>query len=348
LVDFVDAREGGWIEYQTNIAGYTFLNWSNSHNRAMLTSASGHVDKLGLASLDDSTSADLLWSQPTSMGFDYTLAADSDSSELLLTDSRVVPIPPPSAGSGGNEGGQISMTPFMGPATLGLPSAGDSLYASKDRPALRPESVEAATDVPNATPADSLRGRAVVYEVAHAESRLNGDREGLDASLAELEQNSAWAAAHALNLTSHHQVSTIANGRSQVSKVNSPANDDGDALRQLHLDDAVAVQIAETAVHSKESAEAEGADDAASAVAANEAAAQDAAFEQWQNELTPALEGREIAAATGDSQQRRVLGAALVVLGAIPVTKAMRRHAQHDSAAHRPRERRPAPPIALE
>jgi hypothetical protein len=185
----VDVSEGGWIDFHADVAGDAFHIWSNSHSHVMMTSGSGHITRLGIASLDDSTSTNLLWSAPTLNGFDYSLASDSDSPELLATDSRVVPIPPPSAGQGGNEGGQISMTPFMGPATLGLPSAGDSLYASKDRPALRPESVDNATDVPSSAPADSLRGRAVVYEVAHAESRLKDDSESLDASLAELEHN---------------------------------------------------------------------------------------------------------------------------------------------------------------
>jgi hypothetical protein len=342
----VDVSEGGWIEYRASVAGPSFFNWSDSFTHVLVTSGSGHIARLGFASLDDSTSVDLLWSEPTTRGFDYSLAGDADSPELLATDSKVVPIPPPSSAPSGNEGGQISMTPFMGPATLGLPSSGDSLYASKDRPALRPESVEATTDVPSSTPADSLRGRAVVYEVAHADSRLNGDGHRLDESLAKLEQNETGDAAHPFDLASRHHTSTIADSRAPASQVKLPAEDHGNALHQVYRDDASAMLMAETAVRSKETAEAEVAD--AAPAAAHETAAQDAAFEQWQNELTPALEGREVAAATVDTQQRRVLGAALFVLGAIPVTKAMRRHAQQDSVAHRPRERRPAPPSTRE
>jgi hypothetical protein len=173
---------------------------------------------------------------------------------------------------------------------------------------------------------------------------LNGDGDRLDESLAKLEQNNTWDAAHAFDLASRHHTSTVADWRAPASQVKLPAEDRGNASQQVLRDDAAAILMAETVAHSKNAADAKVADDAA-ATAAHETAVQDAAFEQWQNELTPALEGREVAAATADMQQRRVLGAAIFVLGAIPVTKAMRRHAQQDSAAHRPRERRPAPPI---
>ncbi len=351
----IDAREGGWIHY-SYADKLTVLSAAPTGATSTGLVPAVAFDGLDFAIVNRSWSflnsqtgplvGDAGFSDDLDFGASFSF--EGESPELLATDSRVVPIPPPSSGPGGNEGGQISLTPFMGPATLGLPSASDSLYASKDRPALRTESVEAATDVPSSTPADSLRGRAVVYEVAHADSRLNGSRDRPDDSLAKLEQNNAWDASHALNQASQHKTSTVADGRAPTSHGKAPADDGGNASQQIHRDNAAAMLTANTAVHSKDAAEAEVADDTSSAAAANATAAQDAAFEQWQNELTPALDGRQIAAATADIQQRRVLGAALFVLGAIPVTKAMRRHAQHDSSAHRPRERRPSPPITRE
>jgi hypothetical protein len=354
FVGFIDANEGGaaseggWILYSAVASDHTFLKMSGPTVHAMTMTRSDNAYFGGFTTSDADSSASLssLRSDRDLGGFDYSLM-DGESPELLATDNRVVPIPPPSSGPSGNEGGQISMTPFMGPSTLGLPSSGDLLYALKDSPALRPESIDAATDAPTATPADSLRGRAVVYEVAHADSRLSGSGARLDDSPAELDENSAWDIAHALNRASHHETSIVADGRAPASQVKLPAGGSENAPQHVHRDNASAMLMAEIVVHSKDASEAEVADDMSSAVAANETAA-DAAFEQWQNELTPAFEGREAAAATADIQQRRVLGAALFVLGAIPVTKAMRRHAQQDSVAHRPRERRPAPPITRE
>lgn len=351
IVNLDDAREGGWIAYSSDISGHMYLKVSGGSFRLNAGS-----DNAYLSSVTDASQSDMVvnsvWSE-TAFGrdFDYSLDSSGEFFELSATDGRVVPIPPP-AGPGGNEGGQIAMTPFMGPATLGLPSTGDSLYASKDRPALQPERVGAASDVPSSTPADSLRGRAVVYEVAYAEGRLHGNRDRLgdaEASLAKLEQNGAWVETHALRHASHDESSAIADRGTATSHVKPSGNVDSLASRQIQRDDAAAMLMAETVARSQDAANKDVVEDAASAAVAAEAlAAQDAAFAQWQKELPAALEGREIAAATADVQQRRVLGAAIVVLGVLPITKAMRRHAQQDSGAHRPRERRPAPPVALE
>jgi hypothetical protein len=351
FVNLVDLREGGWIAYSNNSYGHVYLKMSGASFHLNAGSDNAYLSSVTGAHHSDLAVTSLGLEPAIGRGFDYNLDSSGEFFEFSATDGRVVPIPPP-AGPGGNEGGQIAMTPFMGPATLGLPSTGDSLYASKDRPALQPESVGAATDVPRATPADSLRGRAVVYEVAHAEGGLNGNRDRLgdiDSSVANLEQNESWVETHALSYASHYESSAVADSHTAASQMKPSRNVEAHASRQIQRDDAAATLMAETVTRSQDAANEDVVDDAASAALAAEAlAAQDAAFEQWQKKLPAALEGREIAAATADVQQRRVLGAALFVLGAIPVTKAVRRHAQQDSVAHRPRERRPTSPSVLE
>lgn len=340
--DLVAANEGGLI---TVVAGDSALRASSAGAWDRTNTFGGGATylffdgsiSLGTSLLDTAFNGTSLLDTAFN-GFD----GDAMSPELMLTDTRVVPIPPPEAGQGGHEGGQISMTAFMGPATLGLPSTGDSLYAAKARPALRPEGFEAATDNSNPAAVESLRGRAVVYEVAHVDDRLSGANDRLaavDASRTELQRETAWNDAQISNHNSRHEGSAEIDRDASSSRPTPPAYASGDQLRRRHGADAI-IEI-EAATHSLEAARAldAGQESSVAATPTSDAAAHDAAFARWRRELEPALTGREVAAATADSHQRRILGAALIVLGAIPVTKALRRHAHQESIEVRPRKR---------
>lgn len=336
----ITTQEGGWIKLEYANASSVA---STAATRSLLSFDYSNFGDFDYTNNSGTILLGAAWPTTGSTMSDLVPAG----AEVLLSDTRVVPIPPPAAGQGGNEGGQISMAPFTGPATLGLPSASDSLYARQSRPALDPEGFDAAADRAPATPAETLRGRAVVYEVAHAEQRLHGDRNGLadvGASLAEPEHDARGSASVAVSGASRDDEISAADGRESGSMAEASANS-GSSNARPSSDRAVRTRLAETAALPTLDHEVRTtSDDALANAATVETAAHDAVFDEWDSDGKSALGARELAAATADNHQRRVLGAVLVVLGAIPVTKALRRQAQQESVEDRPPQRRTSRP----
>jgi hypothetical protein len=101
------------------------------------------------------------------------------------------------------------------------------------------------------------------------------------------------------------------------------------------------MKVIETQLSQKEAANVEIGRQAAldAASEAGVAAAHDGAFAQWESDAEPV---REAAAVTADNHQRRALGAALLVLGVVPVTKLLRRRGQQEPAEEHPPQRRSA------
>ena len=339
--------EGGWINlgdsqvqwHLTNGAGFAAYDSQVAGLRA--TSAFNGVSAFNGAADFDRPSPLYVSDFLDVSGLVIKMDSGADFSgafgDTMTTESRIVPIAPPMSGRGGNEGGQIAMTPFVGPAALGLPSAGESHYATKNAHTLQPEHLDAASKVPTSTPDESLRGRAVVYEVAHVENRFGESADRADAARAYDEQDGR-SIESPISQQAATRSSTNGDGRvaSAADKSRGEAVADQSARRS-----ATAMKVIETQLSQKDAANVE-IDRKTALNAASEAgvaAAHDGAFEQWQSEAEPV---REAAAVTADNHQRRALGAALLVLGAVPVTKALWRRGQQESAEEHPPQRRSA------
>jgi hypothetical protein len=257
----------------------------------------------------------------------------SAASDLLATNSEIVPIPPPATEPQGNEGGQIPMTAFLGPSMFGMPPADDALLAARPRSGLQPAASDGATpDSPAALPPEALRGRAVVFEVAEARQRFEQeesdeltprlatraiDEAPIDAQASSASESESVAQAEALHhlhgsawrpetgeVVTHHAATSEAPSLAE-SLLPEPDVDQS----EMHLDIAIAT-----------------------------AAARDVALASWQEDGTILDEERDGLAATVDTHQRRMIGGALIAIAAVPVAKALRRHGQ--PAEQRPRHRR--------
>jgi hypothetical protein len=251
--------------------------------------------------------------------------------EVLVVDSRVVPIPPPAVEMPGNEGGHISLAPFTGPSMLGLTPSNESKFA-QSRPALAPpDNGDNSSTGPNLSTGDSLQGRAIVYEVAHAELEIPVEsrqgaidsRESLQVSLETpmaplaAQQEAAASADQAQSRAAAHPASAAAFGtvvRQSAAAIHAIHTPGG--IGPLHQ------AVAQGDSHS---------------VVSQSQAALDAALEQWNSAADG--EPRDALAATVDGHQRRLIGGVLIAVAAVPAAKAVRR-ARHHSAEERPRKNR--------
>jgi hypothetical protein len=81
VVDYIDAKEGGWIAYSGDFSNHVFLNMSGSTAYSMKMTRADNAYFGGFTTLDADGSAGLstLWSAPTSAGFNYGLADGGES-----------------------------------------------------------------------------------------------------------------------------------------------------------------------------------------------------------------------------------------------------------------------------
>jgi hypothetical protein len=353
-------NEGGFIVL-TNGAGYTVStspagivpafspadatphpwHWLNASDTAFLSNAgatrAASADRLNL-SYSPRLLGTTIKIQPDS-GWDgsFNFHGDFDMAPpgVLITESSVVPIPPPTAEPGRNEGGQISMIPFIGPSMFGLQGANESQLAVRTRQALGAEPLEPAPAADSGR-ADSLRGRAVVYEVAHArpltttsaelvskeavvQPRGGDDFEGFERSEGHRD---AARSEHAA------RVASFSADVSKTTKYSRNADLPGEraATEALFVRGPLEGQ--------REVADGEAVEEPTEARVAS---ARDAAFAQLEQELEPLEQQRDAAAATADAHQRRILGGALIAVAAVPVLKSIHRKGQQQAVEARPR-----------
>jgi hypothetical protein len=323
--------EGGAIQL-------SFANSTISLRNVALTS---HVftgsawDRPATASGSMNSSAPWLSPQGDFLGHYDVFDGDIANPEVLVTDSQVVPIPPPPIGQVGGEGGQIPMTAFIGPSTLGLTDEDPALLASRSRAAVEPETLETSPGATNSSPTDALRGRAVVYEVAQVTQDLSDTS---DAKLNVPAQVSGEIDRPLQSQISH--LATASEGATAENHDARPATPNVASLAAAHetraneLVDAAA-KIVKTRASVADFAVA-AADDFASQ--AGGAAAHDAALTAWEERAEAADLDSEVAL-TIDVHQRRMISGALIAVAAVPVTKALWRRRQQQSIEQRPRQR---------
>jgi hypothetical protein len=357
----LDGAEGGFIVLTSGVG--TVLTWQAGIVRAF-GSGSGAADHWTLLNANDSSNAysynsgatQIVASNGLNDYFSPRLASGNVSFQsnsgwtvsldtfgeldfgapgLLINESNVVPIPPPASEHGRGEGGQISMIPFIGPSMFGLPTANESQLAVRTRHALGEEQLE-STPAAGSPEVNSLRGRAVVYEVAHA-TPLTPSHEATASDIGEFDE------------TGRHDRAFDGFGTADISR---DAVHQRVAMQQVSIErhegryslDASDSEVTEAVFartplddgcpDDRHQADAETNDRSAKP---RGAAARDAAFDQLEHELGPLEEQREVAAATADVHQRRIVGGALLAVASVPVLKTMRRKGRRQAVEARPR-----------
>jgi hypothetical protein len=259
-----------------------------------------------------------------------------DGVDILITESNVVPIPPPSAGPHGNEGGQISMIPFIGPSMFGLPGANESQLAVRTRQALGAEPLE-STPAADSSPADSLRARAVVYEVAQTRPLMTSAEE---VALKRTDSENAVddAGSVAGFETASHRDGASQHGAVRLASFSFEATSEAEYARKAAVAaDRAAVDalfVRESREDQRQAADEEAVDEQARSRVAR---AHDDAFDELEQAIAPLEEQREAAAATADANQRRLIGGTLIAVAAVPVLKTIRRKGQRQAVEVRPR-----------
>jgi hypothetical protein len=266
---------------------------------------------------------------------------------------QVVRIPPPIAKAGDPEGGHISMAAFSGAAGLSLSHANDVTTLAKGRAVTKATAIEPALAPANPSPVETLRARAVVYEVAQTKA---GGAERLDDDESDVAGLSTGETDPTLHLRTSLAAATDARSveeridRSAFTPASYVSNDGVAASREGQRLAAHLVFKAELAP-----VEIAGQGDAgdliatpttiesqhgSSTVASDEAsAARDAAFALFERQTEAAAEEKAALAATAGSRQRRILGTALVLaVSAGPAYKLWRRNVP---LAEQPQRKKP-------
>jgi hypothetical protein len=267
--------------------------------------------------------------------FDTFVDLDFGAPGILITESNVVPIPPPAGRHGGNEGGQISMIPFIGPSMIGLPTANESQLAVRTRHALSAEQPE-STPAAGSPDVNSLRGRAVVYEVAHA-TPLTPSHEAAASDIGAFGETGrddrafdSFGTADFSRDAVHQRVAV-----QQVSIERHKGRHPLDAPEGVVTEAVFArTPLDDGRPDDRNQAEAESNDRSAKTLAA---ATHDAVFDLLEQGMEPLEEQRGVAAATIDVHQRRIVGGALLAVASVPVVKTMRRKRQQLEVEARPR-----------
>jgi hypothetical protein len=256
--------------------------------------------------------------------------------------NQVVGIAPPTGRLGGSEGGQISMAAFSGMAGLSLSQPGESGLLAKRERGAPPNKMEPALAPANAAPFETLRGRAVVYEVAQfsgerAESLRHDPFETIDASVANYDAPAMIqlrpASLDAAPLPEAEQANRIV-----VTPASYISDDTGSAVqRATRQFDAVRLMLdsktlpLSAAMHDGEVGRASynaasESQEAAMAQESDAATARDAAFALFERQSQAAAEQQAALAIPTDARQRRILGAAVVLaVSAGPAYKCWRR-----------------------
>jgi hypothetical protein len=242
---------------------------------------------------------------------------------------RVVPIPPPIAGGEDPSGGHIPMLAFTGVTGLSLARPDELGVLAKGRQPVYDPVVDERVQPSHASPVESLRGRAVVYEVADVEREVSPRGEGEPAaelSFAETGRG-GWTV-------------TYASARASAADPNIKSASHASARHQASVaatayGETVAIMFGEPGKLASS-----GASGDSVSVPAHVAAERDAAFEKWADE-SDSVDGADApVAATGETRQRTALGVALMLaLGVRPMNRLFRSRRAAAAAEQRPRQR---------
>ncbi|HEX6962137.1 MAG TPA: hypothetical protein VF175_09740 [Lacipirellula sp.] len=323
---------GNW--HLTNKAGSFFLFMGDADATAIVPQT--YAD---LSSSLDSTSFNGAPTRFIVSGSGLVPAAAGDLG-VFISDSQIVPIPPPShEPHGGNEGGHIAMTPFIAPSMLGLPGGGQSQLAAETRQSLTAEQLGPAP-VAGSAQQDSLQGRAVIYEVAQVRP-LNVEAASVASRQSKLNDAADHAATrsafefvmndsqHRVETQSQAVVFTASRGAAETQATRATLTVDRADAALAHHD----VPFLHETLAAKASPRAHQLSEESTI-----AAAHDAALKEFADEFQPIGDEREVAAATVDLHGKRVLGGALIAVAAVPVVKVIRRQAHRSTESRPPRE----------
>jgi len=274
---------------------------------------------------------------------DYGMSLSSPelTSPSVNSDLSVIPTPMPTPseqpGVGNeNEGGQIALTPFVAPTGLTLSDGYGSSSIARAKHSLEELREAPAARASDAGRLESLRGRAVVYEVADA----SNDKAALDEQAPE---ESPMADRGAIELASLNEFAPDDFHRS-VHRSAEIAATAIEATLSAELPTAEDVAILAANLFKLESpAELSlNGDDATDSSALNDGFAgdRDEAFADWPTVESLDSHSAALTAPQGD-RDRRMLGAGLAVaLSFMPLRKALRRRGEQAAQQELPRRRR--------
>jgi hypothetical protein len=271
---------------------------------------------------------------------DYGMSLSSPelTSPSVNSDLSVIPTPMPTPseqpGVGNeNEGGQIALTPFVAPTGLTLSDGYGSSSIARAKHNLEELREAPAARASDAGRLESLRGRAVVYEVADA----SNDKAALDEQAPE---ESPMADRGAIELASLKEFAPDDFHRSvhRSAEIAAPAVEATLSAELPTAEDVALVAVNLFELESPAELSLNG-DDAADSSALNDgsAANRDEAFAAW-----PAVESLDSHAAALTAPQgdrdRRMLGAGLAAaLSFMPLRKALRRRGEQAAQQQMPR-----------
>jgi hypothetical protein len=257
---------------------------------------------------------------------DYGMSLNGSelASPSINSDLSVIPTPTPheQPGVGGvNEGGQIALTPFVAPTGLTLSQGEGASGLARVKPMMEESGEAPAIETSDAAQLESLRGRAVIYEVADAardELRIEDSSQAVDAladpEAVRLAALNELAPANFNGASSQRQA--VAQAAFEVPLDDHTAHYDGGKLA------AVSVEILATVGELFLNGDAPTSpDDLVAAIAGD----RDEVFANWQ-----AVEGVDAQSAAliapHSDRDRRMLGISLAAaFSFIPLRKALRR-----------------------
>lgn len=260
--------------------------------------------------------------------YNLTLQSPELSSPSVNSDLSVIPSPTPSdqPGAGGSDGGQIALTPFVAPTGLTLSNGHATAGIARAKSHLDELGNGAEARGEEAVRSESLRGRAVVFEVADATTTTlqlvdkpdadaaSADREGIElvslnaltpASFNKREQHAADAARTPTTPAAGEEAAAAEEAGLPAEVV--------DFLKEIELsslngDDVAAVPSLNGILQSN-------------------ADEHDAALADWGAESP--LVASDVHTSSTDNRDRRMLGlGAAVALTFVPLRKAWRRRGE--------------------
>lgn len=272
--------------------------------------------------------------------YGMSLSGPELSSPSVNSDLSVIPTPMPTPAEDprtghGNEGGQIALTPFVAPTGLTLSDGYGSSSIARAKHNLEELRETPAARAGDAGRLESLRGRAVVYEVADA----SNEKASLDEQAPEVDPVAERGAVELASLndfapddfqrSAHRSAEIVAAAVETTLSVELPTVEDFAfvAANLFKLDSP-----AELSLNGDDST-------GSSALNGGSAGDRDQAFADW-----PAVEPLDshsaaLVAPQGDGD-RRMLGAGLAAaLSFMPLRKALRRRGEQAAQQQMPRRR---------
>lgn len=265
--------------------------------------------------------------------YNLTLQSPESSSPSVNSDLSVIPAPAPSdqPSPGSNDGGQIALTPFVAPTGLTLSNGHTTAGIARAKSHLEELGSGVETRGEEAVRSESLRGRAVVFEVADATTttlqlvdKPDGDAASADREGIELVSLSSLTPA-SFNKREQHSVDAARTPATPVVGEEAAVAEEAGLPAEV-VDFLKAIELSSL-----------NGDDVAAVPPLNgilqsNGDVHDAAFADWGAESS--LVASDVHTASTDSRDRRMLGlGAAVALTFVPLRKAWRRRGESNLSA---------------